>query len=188
MHNRNADEVEDDHDSDEDETSGHGSGLISIRFEENEKQTVKEAGSTGKKSGSGSGSGGRASSPPSCQAERCGADLGDAKIYHRRHKVCEFHSKAAVVMVSGTRQRFCQQCSRFHELAEFDEAKRSCRRRLAGHNERRRKISGEPYGEGSSRRGIGHQYRSESTQTTTRYHMTAPAPGNSANSKHFQIR
>lgn len=113
MHNKNADEVEDDHDSDEDETSGHGSGLISIRFEENEKQKVKEAGSTGKKSGSGSGSGGRASSPPSCQAERCGADLGDAKIYHRRHKVCEFHSKAAVVMVSGARQRFCQQCSRF---------------------------------------------------------------------------
>ncbi|KAK1281646.1 Squamosa promoter-binding-like protein 13 [Acorus calamus] len=30
---------------------------------------------------------------------------------------------------------------RFHELSEFDEAKRSCRRRLAGHNERRRKNS-----------------------------------------------
>lgn len=30
---------------------------------------------------------------------------------------------------------------RFHELGEFDEAKRSCRRRLAGHNERRRKSS-----------------------------------------------
>lgn len=30
---------------------------------------------------------------------------------------------------------------RFHELAEFDEAKRSCRRRLARHNERRRRKS-----------------------------------------------
>ncbi|KAG2683803.1 hypothetical protein I3760_10G050300 [Carya illinoinensis] len=30
---------------------------------------------------------------------------------------------------------------RFHLLSEFDENKRSCRERLAGHNERRRKIS-----------------------------------------------
>ena len=29
--------------------------------------------------------------------------------------------------------------SRFHLLAEFDDGKRSCRKRLAGHNERRRK-------------------------------------------------
>ena len=28
---------------------------------------------------------------------------------------------------------------RFHLLSEFDDGKRSCRRRLAGHNERRRK-------------------------------------------------
>ncbi|KAG2410179.1 Squamosa promoter-binding protein [Vigna angularis] len=27
----------------------------------------------------------------------------------------------------------------FHELSEFDESKRSCRTRLVGHNERRRK-------------------------------------------------
>nr|GEX69869.1 ribonuclease H-like domain-containing protein [Tanacetum cinerariifolium] len=36
----------------------------------------------------------------------------------------------------------------FHELSEFDEAKRSCRRRLAGHNERRRKNSMEYKGTG----------------------------------------
>lgn len=46
---------------------------------------------------------------------------------------------------------------RFHELSEFDEAKRSCRRRLAGHNERRRKSSSDSQGEGggssSSRKG-----------------------------------
>jgi hypothetical protein len=68
-----------------------------------------------KKKGAGGGrrgGGGGGVSPPSCQAERCGADLTDAKRYHRRHKVCEFHSKAPVVVVSGLRQRFCQQCSR----------------------------------------------------------------------------
>ena len=32
---------------------------------------------------------------------------------------------------------------RFHPLSEFDEGKRSCRRRLAGHNRRRRKTQTE---------------------------------------------
>ncbi|KAI9120446.1 hypothetical protein K1719_007479 [Acacia pycnantha] len=76
---------------------------------------------------------------PSCQVESCESDLSEAKHYHRRHKVCEFHAKASSVLISGLQQRFCQQCSRFHELGEFDDAKRSCRKRLAGHNERRRK-------------------------------------------------
>lgn len=49
---------------------------------------------------------------PSCQVEDCTADLKDAKPYHRRHKVCEYHSKAPLVLVAGIRQRFCQQCSR----------------------------------------------------------------------------
>ena len=50
--------------------------------------------------------------PPCCQAEKCGADLTDAKRYHRRHKVCEVHAKAPAVEVAGLLQRFCQQCSR----------------------------------------------------------------------------
>ncbi|CAL9057941.1 unnamed protein product, partial [Musa banksii] len=77
--------------------------------------------------------------PPRCQADGCSADLSGPKYYHRRHKVCEFHFKAAVVVAHGLHQRFCQQCSRFHVLAEFDEAKRSCRKKLADHNRRRRR-------------------------------------------------
>ncbi|XP_019259080.1 PREDICTED: squamosa promoter-binding-like protein 8 isoform X2 [Nicotiana attenuata] len=76
---------------------------------------------------------------PKCQADGCNADLTHAKHYHRRHKVCEFHSKAATVIAAGLTQRFCQQCSRFHVLLEFDNGKRSCRKRLADHNRRRRK-------------------------------------------------
>ncbi|XP_068488564.1 squamosa promoter-binding-like protein 8 [Phaseolus vulgaris] len=76
---------------------------------------------------------------PRCQAEGCNTDLSEAKHYHRRHKVCEFHSKAATVIAAGLTQRFCQQCSRFHLLSEFDNGKRSCRKRLADHNRRRRK-------------------------------------------------
>ncbi|XP_024535490.1 squamosa promoter-binding-like protein 8 [Selaginella moellendorffii] len=51
---------------------------------------------------------------PLCQALGCRADLSTAKHYHRRHKVCEMHSKASTVTAAnGETQRFCQQCSRF---------------------------------------------------------------------------
>lgn len=56
---------------------------------------------------------GSAGSMKCCQADKCTAELSDAKQYHRRHKVCEYHSKAQVVIVGGIRQRFCQQCSRY---------------------------------------------------------------------------
>ncbi|KAK8960152.1 Squamosa promoter-binding-like protein 16 [Platanthera guangdongensis] len=75
----------------------------------------------------------------SCLVDGCINDLSSCREYHRRHKVCEVHSKTPIVLVGGQEQRFCQQCSRFHLLAEFDEVKRSCRKRLDGHNRRRRK-------------------------------------------------
>ncbi|XP_042013762.1 squamosa promoter-binding-like protein 14 [Salvia splendens] len=80
---------------------------------------------------------------PMCQVDDCTEDLCTAKDYHRRHKVCEVHSKAGKALVGRQMQRFCQQCSRFHPLSEFDDGKRSCRRRLAGHNRRRRKTQPE---------------------------------------------
>nr|AUW52968.1 squamosa promoter binding-like protein CNR [Petunia x hybrida] len=46
---------------------------------------------------------------PSCQVEQCTADMADVKPYYRRHKVCQFHSKASVILISGLQQRFCQQ-------------------------------------------------------------------------------
>uniref|UniRef100_A0ACD5XX72 Uncharacterized protein n=1 Tax=Avena sativa TaxID=4498 RepID=A0ACD5XX72_AVESA len=107
--------------------------------------------SGGSGSSSGGGGGGRkgkgvASSggpaggqQPRCQVAGCGVDLTGVKGYYCRHKVCKMHAKSPVVVVAGIEQRFCQQCSRFHQVTEFDQGKRSCRRRLAGHNERRRK-------------------------------------------------
>jgi hypothetical protein len=47
-----------------------------------------------------------------CQVEDCKADLSNAKDYHRRHKVCDVHSKASKALVGNVLQRFCQQCSR----------------------------------------------------------------------------
>ncbi|XP_023763911.1 squamosa promoter-binding protein 1 [Lactuca sativa] len=95
----------------------------------------------------GSGSGGP--TQPVCHVANCTTDMTRSKAYHRRHKVCEVHAKAPIVVIGVRQQRFCQQCSRFHDLTEFDDAKKSCRRQLAGHNERRRKSSYEPYGESS---------------------------------------
>nr|AQQ11837.1 squamosa-promoter binding protein-like protein [Bambusa oldhamii] len=80
------------------------------------------------------------SSAPSCQVDGCQADLTNARDYHKRHKVCEAHTKSSAVRIKNIEHRFCQQCSRFHLLQEFDEEKKSCRSRLARHNGRRRKV------------------------------------------------
>lgn len=120
------------------------------KVSEDDKNKSGGGGGNGKKGSNCSGGGGGGGLMKICQAERCMVDLSDAKQYHRRHKVCEHHAKAQVVVVAGIRQRFCQQCSRFHELSEFDDSKRSCRRRLAGHNERRRKNTAESTGETST--------------------------------------
>ncbi|XP_024991191.1 squamosa promoter-binding-like protein 10 isoform X1 [Cynara cardunculus var. scolymus] len=79
-----------------------------------------------------------------CQVEGCNLDLSSAKEYHRKHRVCDTHSKCPKVIVAGLERRFCQQCSRFHSMSEFDDEKRSCRRRLSDHNARRRKPQQEP--------------------------------------------
>ncbi|CAN7049954.1 unnamed protein product [Brassica rapa subsp. trilocularis] len=79
---------------------------------------------------------------PRCQIDGCELDLSSAKDYHRKHRVCESHSKSPVVTVGGFERRFCQQCSRLHAVSEFDEKKRSCRKRLSHHNARRRKSQG----------------------------------------------
>ena len=48
-------------------------------------------------------------------------------------------SQVSSIIREGKRQRFCQQCGRFHDLTSFDGDKRSCRARLQRHNARRRK-------------------------------------------------
>jgi SBP domain len=83
-----------------------------------------------------------------CQVEGCSEDgSGEVQLkdYHRRHRVCPTHARAPSVTLRGsctsrpkTLSRFCQQCSKFHALSEFDQDKRSCRRRLHRHNDRRR--------------------------------------------------
>nr|TKR86186.1 hypothetical protein D5086_0000240890 [Populus alba] len=177
MINKDGFPIEDDLEDDMEEDEG-GEGCFGFTDDERKKGIGKK------------GTGGGGASPPSCQVEKCGANLTDAKRYHRRHKVCEVHAKSPAVVVAGLRQRFCQQCSRFHELPEFDETKRSCRRRLAGHNERRRKNTAESYGEGSSRKGFGtHLKESPCRQVDERgrFQMSISSQG-SPSYKRSQIR
>ncbi|KAF0900058.1 hypothetical protein E2562_037636 [Oryza meyeriana var. granulata] len=63
-------------------------------------------------SGGGGGAGGQQQQCPSCAVDGCKEDLSKHRDYHRRHKVCEAHSKTPLVVVAGREMRFCQQCSR----------------------------------------------------------------------------
>ncbi|KAI0489439.1 hypothetical protein KFK09_029282 [Dendrobium nobile] len=74
-----------------------------------------------------------------CQVPGCEADIKDLKGYHRRHRVCLRCANASSVMLDGEEKRYCQQCGKFHVLLDFDEGKRSCRRKLEKHNRRRRR-------------------------------------------------
>lgn len=56
------------------------------------------------------------------------AVVGDCLCKHHYFDGMSFSTQLVVVYMC-----------RFHPLQEFDEGKRSCRRRLAGHNRRRRK-------------------------------------------------
>uniref|UniRef100_A0A6N2MVR3 SBP-type domain-containing protein n=1 Tax=Salix viminalis TaxID=40686 RepID=A0A6N2MVR3_SALVM len=74
-----------------------------------------------------------------CQVPSCEADISELKGYHRRHRVCLGCANATAVVLDGETKRYCQQCGKFHVLSDFDEGKRSCRRKLERHNNRRRR-------------------------------------------------
>ncbi|CAJ1956607.1 unnamed protein product [Sphenostylis stenocarpa] len=158
-------------------------GYVELMQEKNKKN---KKGAVGKKGCAATGGG---HSMLCCQAEKCNADLHEAKQYHRRHKVCEYHAKAQVVLVHGIRQRFCQQCSRFHELSEFDDTKRSCRMRLAVHNERRRKNSDQSQAEGSSHKETeAPQLKNIACGQANERERTHAAIQENSAYKNFQIR
>ncbi|KAJ7980187.1 Squamosa promoter-binding-like protein [Quillaja saponaria] len=103
-----------------------------------EKLEEQEAGLPGKKRARTA----RASAGVSrCQVPGCQADIGQLKGYHRRHRVCLSCANASTVVLHGETKRYCQQCGKFHVLSDFDEGRRSCRRKLERHNNRRRRKS-----------------------------------------------
>ncbi|XP_047957473.1 squamosa promoter-binding-like protein 7 isoform X1 [Salvia hispanica] len=79
------------------------------------------------------------SGPARCQVPGCEDDISELKGYHKRHRVCLRCANAVSVVIDGEAKRYCQQCGKFHILSDFDEGKRSCRRKLERHNNRRRR-------------------------------------------------
>ncbi|GJR95458.1 reverse transcriptase domain-containing protein [Tanacetum coccineum] len=68
--------------------------------------------------------------------------------YIDRHRVCLRCANATSVVLDGCDKRYCQQCGKFHVLSDFDEGKRSCRRKLERHNNRRRRKPSDSKGSG----------------------------------------
>lgn len=58
------------------------------------------------------------------QVDGCNKDLASEKEYYQRYRICEEHLKLSSLLKDGVQQRFCQQCGRFHLLADFDGDKR----------------------------------------------------------------
>ena len=70
------------------------------------------------------------------QADSCGLEL--VGNYSLRYRLCDDHIKSLSVLHCGIPKRFCQQCSRLHDVTEFDGKRRSCRERLQLHKARQR--------------------------------------------------
>ncbi|XVE65696.1 hypothetical protein DITRI_Ditri08aG0020300 [Diplodiscus trichospermus] len=104
-----------------------------------EKLEEEEAGAPGKKRAR---TGRVGSGKCRCQVPGCEADISELKGYHRRHRVCLGCANSSTVLIDGETKRYCQQCGKFHLLSDFDEGKRSCRRKLERHNNRRRRKPG----------------------------------------------
>ena len=79
------------------------------------------------------------------------------------------HKTADEYLRLGDRVRFCQRCGLAHPLADFDGAKRSCRKKLENHNARRRKAPTSPNtSSGGEIEGV--------TTVSTPFHVQALSP------------
>ncbi|CAL6270011.1 unnamed protein product [Bathycoccus prasinos] len=59
-----------------------------------------------------------------------GCDEECLSLYSIRVKVCVFHLKADEVMFNNELCRFCQKCTKFHNVGNFEEGRRACLRSL----------------------------------------------------------
>jgi hypothetical protein len=64
----------------------------------------------------------------------------DTTAVAKRYRVCAMHLAAERVVVdSGSPERYCRTCTRFHPLEAFNGAKRTCARQLTAQTVRYRK-------------------------------------------------
>jgi hypothetical protein len=73
-----------------------------------------------------------------CRVPECStSDLSHASNYYLKHGICKQHVTMPAIDIDGVSQRFCQKCTRFHEIPEFDGAKHTCRKGLELQQQRR---------------------------------------------------
>eukprot|EP00241_Pyramimonas_parkeae_P019379 CAMPEP_0114311934 /NCGR_PEP_ID=MMETSP0059-20121206/20122_1 /TAXON_ID=36894 /ORGANISM="Pyramimonas parkeae, Strain CCMP726" /LENGTH=323 /DNA_ID=CAMNT_0001436207 /DNA_START=229 /DNA_END=1200 /DNA_ORIENTATION=- len=73
-----------------------------------------------------------------CRVVGCSeTNLRKLPLYCIRHRVCGMHVKMSSVLIEGQQQRFCQKCTRFHLLADYDGGKHTCRKGLEQQRQRR---------------------------------------------------
>mmetsp|Transcript_31261 Transcript_31261/g.52523 ORF Transcript_31261/g.52523 Transcript_31261/m.52523 type:complete len:894 (-) Transcript_31261:116-2797(-) len=66
-----------------------------------------------------------------CRVPDCPyADLRSGPRYCLRHRICEYHVKCLQVYFEEAAYRFCQKCTRFHLVEEFEDDKHTCRQGL----------------------------------------------------------
>eukprot|EP00240_Pyramimonas_obovata_P005481 CAMPEP_0118929648 /NCGR_PEP_ID=MMETSP1169-20130426/6592_1 /TAXON_ID=36882 /ORGANISM="Pyramimonas obovata, Strain CCMP722" /LENGTH=328 /DNA_ID=CAMNT_0006871883 /DNA_START=36 /DNA_END=1022 /DNA_ORIENTATION=- len=99
--------------------------VAEVLSETTSKQVGLEYASTGEKRGP------MKKNVKACRVPGCSSsDLSNASRYCLRHRICEEHFKSLCVPINGKYHRFCQKCTRFHEMHEFDDMKHSCRASL----------------------------------------------------------
>ncbi|GLC65083.1 hypothetical protein PLESTF_000244800 [Pleodorina starrii] len=104
----------------------------------------------------------RSSAPLRCKVLGCTTDLTSGPKTHQRFRLCNTHIKAPVILVDGVSSRFCQQCSRFHPLAEFHGTNRTCRMMLVKNRARQRGGGGGACGTTSAAAAAAARTRSPS--------------------------
>ncbi|PQQ04540.1 squamosa promoter-binding-like protein 6 [Prunus yedoensis var. nudiflora] len=93
------------------ESNSQDSSLIALKLGRLTESKNGQNGQHSKERSKRGGSKGSDSHIPTCQVLGCNMDLSSSKDYHKRHRVCDAHSKTPKVIVNGMEQRFCQQCS-----------------------------------------------------------------------------
>lgn len=73
---------------------------------------------------------------PGCSQALTGTTHGN--LYSQRYRICALHLRSQEVNVGGVASRWCQICSRFHDLASFTGNLRSCATKLELIRQRRK--------------------------------------------------
>ena len=73
-----------------------------------------------------------------CTVDNCGEPC--VSVYCRRYHTCREHIGALHVVRGGAEVRFCQRCSSFQPIADFDGDRHTCRDALHAYNSARREM------------------------------------------------